>query len=78
MALVDRVKNILLTPKTEWPVIAAETTSTADLLKGYVAPLAAIPAICGFIGGSLIGYGGFGLSSRCRSSRALPVPYLAT
>jgi len=62
MALVDRVKNILLTPKTEWPVIAAETTSTADLLKGYVAPLAAIPAICGFIGGSLIGYGGFGLS----------------
>lgn len=62
MAIVDRIKNILLTPKTEWSVIADETTSTADLLKGYVAPLAAIPAICGFIGGSLIGYGGFGMS----------------
>jgi len=62
MALVDRIKNILLTPKTEWTAIAAENTSTADLLKGYVAPLAAIPAICGFIGGSLIGYGAFGVS----------------
>jgi hypothetical protein len=62
MALIDRIKNILITPKTEWDVIAGETTSTADLLKGYVAPLAAIPAICGFIGGSLIGYGAFGVS----------------
>jgi hypothetical protein len=62
--MVDRIKNILITPKTEWPVIAGETTSTADLLKGYVAPLAAIPAICGFIGGSLIGYSFLGASFR--------------
>ena len=59
MTIVDRVKNILITPKTEWPVIAGETTSTADLLKNYVAPLAAIPAVCGFIGSSLIGFGAF-------------------
>ncbi len=64
MALVDRVKNILLTPKTEWPVIAGETTSTADILKTYVAPLAAIPAVCGFIGGSLVGFSGFGVTIR--------------
>ena len=64
MAIIDRIKNILLTPKTEWPVIASENTLTAELLKGYVAPLAAIPAICGFIGGSLIGYGAFGASFR--------------
>lgn len=57
MTIVDRVKNILITPKTEWPVIAGETTSTADLLRNYVAPLAAIPAVCGFIGGSLVGVG---------------------
>jgi hypothetical protein len=62
MAMIDRIKNILITPKTEWPVIAAENTTTADLLKNYVAPLAAIPAICGFIGGSLIGYGALGVS----------------
>ena len=59
MAMVDRVKNILLTPKSEWSVISGETTSTADLLKGYVAPLAAIPAICGFVGMTFIGVGGF-------------------
>lgn len=64
MALVDRVKNILLTPKSEWDVIAGETTATGDLIKGYVAPLAAIPAVCGFIGGSLIGFSGFGISYR--------------
>lgn len=64
MAMVDRIKNILLTPKTEWPVIAGESSSTTDLLKNYVAPLAAIPAICGFIGGSLIGYSAFGVSFR--------------
>lgn len=64
MALVDRVKNILLTPKTEWPVIAGESSTTADLLKNYVALLAAIPAVAGFIGGSLIGYGMFGVSVR--------------
>jgi len=64
MALVDRVKNILLTPKTEWPVIDGEKSTTAELMTGYVAILAAIPAICGFIGGSLVGYGAFGVSFR--------------
>lgn len=64
MALVDRVKNILLTPKTEWPVIEGENTSTADLLKNYVAILAAIPAVCGFIGMSLIGMNVLGVSVR--------------
>ncbi len=55
MPLLDRAKNICLTPSTEWPVIAAEPTSTAALLGGYVAPLAAISAIAGFIGGSIVG-----------------------
>ena len=55
MSIVERVKNICLTPKVEWPVIAAETTSPGTLVSGYVAPLAAISAFAGFIGGSLIG-----------------------
>jgi hypothetical protein len=56
MNLVERVKAILLTPRTEWPVIATEPGDAAYLFKNYVAILAAIPAIAGFIGGSLIGY----------------------
>jgi Yip1 domain len=56
MGLVDRAKNICITPKTEWPVIAGETTSTGSLMSGYVAPLAIIGPIAGFIGGSIIGH----------------------
>jgi Yip1 domain len=53
--LIARVKAILLTPKTEWPVIAAEPTTVADLYKGYIVWLAAIPAIFTFLKLSLIG-----------------------
>jgi hypothetical protein len=56
MDTVTRAKNICLTPATEWPVIAAEQTPAAALLGGYVAPLAAIGAVAGLIGGSLIGF----------------------
>src|SRR3954451_7988912 len=55
MDIVTRARNICLTPATEWPVIAAEQTPSATLLGGYVAPLAAIGAVAGLIGGSLIG-----------------------
>lgn len=55
MAMIERVKGICLKPKPEWDVIAGEETSTGDLFKGYAVPLAAIPAIGGFIGGSIIG-----------------------
>src|SRR4051812_6471597 len=57
--LIERVKAILLPPATEWPVIERETTTAADIYKGYVAPLAAIGAVASFIGLSLIGVGGF-------------------
>ena len=55
MSIVERAKNICLTPTTEWPVIAAEPASPGTLVSGYVVPLAAIGAIAGFIGGSFIG-----------------------
>jgi len=42
MSIVDRVKNILMSPKTEWPVIAGETTTTQALYTGYIMILAAI------------------------------------
>ncbi len=55
MDLKTRAQNILLTPNTEWSVIATETTPTASLITSYVMPLAAIGAVAGFIGGSLVG-----------------------
>lgn len=55
MNLIDRVKNILITPKTEWEVIKNENLSVAEMFTGYAMILAAIPAIAGFIGRSLIG-----------------------
>jgi hypothetical protein len=53
--LIARVKGILLTPKTEWPVIAGEPTTVADLYKGYILWLAAIPPVFTFLKFSLIG-----------------------
>jgi hypothetical protein len=55
MNLVDRVKGIILSPKTEWPVIAGEPGDAGYLFSNYVAILAAIPAVCGFIGRVLFG-----------------------
>jgi hypothetical protein len=50
MTLQERVTRILKQPKQEWPVIEAEPTDIATVYKSYVIPLAAIPAVCLFIG----------------------------
>jgi uncharacterized membrane protein YdcZ (DUF606 family) len=55
--LINRIKNIILTPKTEWPVIEAEPTTIAQLYKGYVVPLAAFSALMSFVHISVIGIG---------------------
>jgi hypothetical protein len=55
--IIARAKSLLLTPKAEWPVIAAEPATTQSLFMGYVVPMAALPALAGFIKSSLIGYG---------------------
>jgi Yip1 domain len=54
-SIVDRVKTILLQPKSEWPVIDAEPATVASIYSRYVAILAAIPAVCGAIGLSAFG-----------------------
>lgn len=64
MALVDRVKNILLTPREEWQVIDAEPTTPAELYKEYILPLAAIGPVASAIGVLAFGYSGFGLNYR--------------
>jgi hypothetical protein len=59
MDLVTRVKNILMTPQTEWPVIAAEKWDVASLYKVYIMPLAAIPPVCVFLRLVVFGHDGF-------------------
>ncbi|MCX7863818.1 MAG: YIP1 family protein [Novosphingobium sp.] len=56
-ALIERARAILLKPKEEWPRIAAEQKSQADILTSYVLPLAAIGPVAGFIGAQLFGQG---------------------
>jgi hypothetical protein len=53
--VIERVKAILVSPRTEWPVIAAEPRTARDIYLGYVAPLAAIGVIAGLIGSTTIG-----------------------
>jgi hypothetical protein len=54
-SLVERAKKIIVDPKTEWPVIEQESTTTERLYTTYIMPLAAIPVIAQFIGSSIIG-----------------------
>jgi hypothetical protein len=63
MDLKTRAVNIIKTPGPEWARIAVERTTVSDLMAGYAAPLAAIPAICSFIGSTVIG---------------VPVPFVGT
>jgi hypothetical protein len=60
--LVDRVKNILLKPTPTWQVIEPEPATVGSLYKGYVIPLALIPAICGLIGQTVFGASAFGIT----------------
>lgn len=55
MTLMSRVKAIMLDPDSEWRVIADEPGGVTYLFTRYVAILALIPALAGFIGYSIIG-----------------------
>jgi hypothetical protein len=59
MNLQTRVVNILTKPADEWPVIAAEPADVSALYKDYVVLLAAIPAVCTFVGSLFFGFAGF-------------------
>lgn len=49
MKLVDRVKNILIQPNTEWVIIESESTDPKTLYLNYVAIVAVIPAAANFL-----------------------------
>ena len=54
-SLFQRMKNIVLSPKSEWPVIASESTSTGQLFTSYAVPLTAFLALMSFVRMSIIG-----------------------
>jgi hypothetical protein len=56
MSIITRIKNILVTPKTEWPEIKYESLPHGKLFLSYVMPLALIPAVAALIGYGVIGY----------------------
>ena len=53
--LIARVQSILLTPKTEWPVIAAEPETTSGLYTKYILVLSALGPLAMFLKSTLIG-----------------------
>ena len=55
MNLFERVKQIIISPKTEWQTIDSEDTPAQELLFKYLLVLALIPAAATFIGFGVIG-----------------------
>ena len=55
MNLFERIKNILITPKQEWGVIASKEEEHIKVLTSYLIILALVPTIAAFIGWGLIG-----------------------
>ena len=77
--LRNRAVAILTTPKTEWTAIAAEPDDVVALYRNYIALLAAIPAVCMFLGLTLIGlpmFGRFGIPTALASAVAMYVSAL--
>lgn len=55
-ALIERAKAIILQPKEVWATIKAEPGAIQDVLKNWLLPMAAVPAICALIGQVVFGY----------------------
>jgi hypothetical protein len=64
MNVIERAKGMLLQPAQTWPVVDAEPASVASIYKDWLLIMAAIPAVCGFIGMSVVGVGMFGFGYR--------------
>lgn len=56
-SVIARARSTLLTPKAEWPTIAAEADTVSHLYSHYIVVLAAIPAVVQFLRFSVLGIG---------------------
>ncbi|HET7152791.1 MAG TPA: Yip1 family protein [Candidatus Kapabacteria bacterium] len=54
MNLVSRAQKMLLSPKTEWDVVAGEAATTGSLYSGYAIPFTLVGAVCSFIGSAFL------------------------
>lgn len=54
--ILERAKTITLSPRLAWEQIQAEEISVSDIFTSYLVYLAAVPAVCWFIGRSVVGY----------------------
>jgi Yip1 domain/zinc-ribbon domain len=54
-SVLERAKNILLSPRSEWPRIAGESSSIGELYVRYALPLLLAVALLSFVHLSLIG-----------------------
>ena len=70
-AVINRVKNILLKPVSEWQVVKTETTTQREIILNYAVPLLVLGAIAAIIGNLL-------LSSRYGVGNALIYSLLIT
>lgn len=59
MNVVERARNLIMQPRSEWQVIAGEPHTIQGLYSQYVMILAAIPAAATFIGLSIVGFPAF-------------------
>lgn len=64
MNVMQRAQDILMKPKETWPVIEGEGGDVESIYREYLIYVAAVPAIAGFIGLSLVGLGGLGVAMR--------------
>jgi hypothetical protein len=64
MHLINRAKNIITRPNTEWDIISAESPNTNSILTNYVIPLVGAAAVAAFIGYAFIGINMFGYRIR--------------
>ena len=55
-ALLRRAHQIIRYPRETWRLIAQEQTSPGNFVKFYLAPLAAIPPLSGFISAAIVGF----------------------
>jgi hypothetical protein len=54
--IAERVKGMLLKPRSTWCTIDTEPTTPAALYKGYVIPLAGLSALARLIGVAFVGF----------------------
>ena len=55
--LVERAKNMIVKPKLEWGVVAAESPDVGGITTGYLLPLILVSAVASLIGYGILGFG---------------------